>query len=282
MSADVRAVPWLRLTGGLRGDRVGGEFTNKLTGAQLPALEYGTIWQPKIGALAMVREGVNLYGSYGRSFQVGVGAGAYGTQPLDPSKNDGWEGGVRLAPTPWLTTRVGVWGQNASDELRLKYDNSGDSENIGKTRRRGWNVDVTAKAHETTYLWGSVTRQRGILIEPGLLEPELKGNELNHVPHFTVRAGVDVTPARAVSLSLWTDVQTDYYLSPLNAEGKFGDHQLAHVDALFRVHRSMTIGLHVKNIFNGFNEYAWFDGVTTLHSPGDARGFYVTSSWEVF
>jgi hypothetical protein len=50
-----------QLTGGVRGDRVGGEFANKLTGDRLPALDYGTIWQPKFGVLATVREGVNLY-----------------------------------------------------------------------------------------------------------------------------------------------------------------------------------------------------------------------------
>jgi iron complex outermembrane receptor protein len=259
---------------------LGGDFVNGLTGVALPIIDYGTIWQPKVGVLATLREGVNLYANYGRSFQAGVGAAAYGTQRLAHSKNDGWEGGVRLAPAPWLMTRVGVWGQDASDELRLKYDNSGDSENIGKTRRRGWNLDMTARAHRTTYVWGTLTRQRGTLVEPGLTEPHLKGHELNFVPRYTAKAGVDVAPLSALSVSLWTDIQTDYFLTTANAEGKFGDHRLVHVDGLLRVHRSMTLGLHAKNIFNGYHEYAWFDGVTTLHSPGEARAFYATSTWE--
>jgi len=280
MSADVRAVRWLRLTGGVRADRVGGEFVNGLSGARLPVIGYGTIWQPKLGALATMREGVNLYANYGRSFQVGVGAAAFSTQPLGYSTNDGWEGGVRLAPTNWLTTRVGVWGQDASDELRLKFDNSGDSENVGKTRRRGWNIDATAKAHRTTYLWGTVTRQKGTLVEPGATQLALRGNELNHVPRYTAKAGMDVTPARAVSVSLWTDIQSAYHLTTRNAEGTFADRRLVHIDALVRAHRAMTIGLHAKNIFNGYHEYAWFDGATTLHSPGETRAFYVTSTWE--
>jgi iron complex outermembrane receptor protein len=282
MSADVQAARWLRLTGGVRGDRLGGDFVNGLSGANLPIIEYGTIWQPKVGALATLREGVNAYFNYGRSFQVGVGAGAYGMLPLSHSKNNGWEAGVRLAPTQWLTARVGVWGQDASDELRLKYDNSGDSENIGKTRRRGWNLDMTARAHRTTYLWGTITQQRGTLVEPGLLEPQLKGNELNHVPRYTAKAGVDVAPHRALSLSLWTDIQTNYFLTPANAEGKFGEKRLLHLDGLIDVHRTMTLGLHAKNLFNDYYEYVWFDGVTTLHSPGEGRAFYVTSTWELF
>ncbi|NOT44487.1 MAG: TonB-dependent receptor [Acidobacteria bacterium] len=280
MSADVQAVRWLRLTGGVRGDRVGGEFVNGLTGRSLPVIGYGTIWQPKVSALATVREGLNLYANYGRSFQVGVGAAAFSTQPLGYSRNNGWEGGVRLAPTPWLTTRVGVWGQDASDELRLKFDNSGDSENVGKTRRRGWNIDATARAHRTTYLWGTLTRQKATLVEPGATQPQLRGNELNHVPRYTAKLGVDVAPAQAVSVSLWADIQSDYHLTTANAEGKFGDRRLVHVDALLRAHRSMTLGLHAKNIFNGYHEYAWFDGTTTLHSPGETRALYVTSTWE--
>jgi len=279
-SADLRAMNWLRVTAGVRGDRNGGDFVNSLTAARLPVIAYGTIWQPKVGALAVVREGLNLYANYGRSFQVGVGAAAYGTQPLGYSKNDGWEGGVRLAPTPWFTARVGVWGQDASDELRLKFDNSGDSENVGKTRRRGWNVDATAKAHRTTYLWGTLTRQRSTLVEPGATAPQLKGKELNHVPRYTAKGGVDVTPFRPISVSLWTDIQSDYFLTTANAEGKFGDRRLVHVDVLLKAYRSTTIGLHAKNIFNGYHEYAWFDGATTLHSPGEARAFYVTSTWE--
>lgn len=279
-SADLRAARWLRVSGGLRGDRVGGDFLNVMTSARLPVIEYGTIWQPKVGVLAVARDGVNLYANYGRSFQVGVGAAAFSTLVLGHSKNDGWEGGVRLAPASWLTTRVGVWGQDASDELRLKFDNSGDSENVGKTRRRGWNLDVTAKAHRTTYVWGTLTRQRATLVEPGATQPQLRGKELNHVPRYTAKAGVDVSPARRVSVSLWADVQTDYFLTTANAEGKFGDRRLVHVDSLWRVHPSMTLGLHAKNIFNGYHEYAWFDGATTLHSPGEARAFYATSTWE--
>jgi len=280
MSADLRALRWLRVNGGLRADRVGGEFVNRLSGARLPVIGYGTIWQPKVGVLATVREGVNLYGNVGRSFQVGVGAAAFSNQPLGYSKNDGWEGGVRLAPTPWLTTRLGVWGQDASDELRLKFDNSGDSENVGKTSRRGWNIDLTAKAHRTTYLWGTLTRQKATLVEPGATQQQLKGNELNHVPRYTAKMGLDVTPAQALSVSLWTDIQSDYFLTTTNREGKFGDRRLVHLDLMFRANRRTTLGFHGKNIFNGYHEYAWFDGTTSLHSPGELRAFYVTSTWE--
>lgn len=280
LMGDVRPVRWLRVTGGVRADRVGGDFVNALSGAELPIVDYGTIWQPKLGVLATVRDGVHLYGNLGRAFQVGVGAGAYGNAPLDHSKNDGWEVGVRAAPVPWLATRVGVWGQDASDEVRLKFDNSGDSENVGKTRRRGWNVEVTARAHATTYVWATYTRQKGTLVEPGATQPQLKGNELNHVPHYTAKWGVDVTPRRWLSASFWTEAQGDYFLTTANAEGRFGGRALTNVDVFLRVHRAVSLGAHAKNVFDRYHEYVWFDGAQTLHSPGERRAFYVTSTFE--
>jgi iron complex outermembrane receptor protein len=280
VSSDLRAWRWLRVTAGLRADRVGGDFVNQSTGAQLPIIDYGTIWQPKAGLLAMVRDDVAIYGNYGRSFQIGVGAGAYSRLLLDHSRNDGWEAGVRLTPSARFTARIGVWGQDASDELRLKFDNSGDSENVGKTRRRGWNVDVTARPHATTYVWGTITRQKATIVEPGATQPQLRGHELNHVPRFTAKAGVDVVPVRPLAVSAWTDIQTDYYLTPANTEGKFGDRRLVHVDAIVRINRSTRLGVHAKNLFDAFHEYVWFDGSTTLHSPSETRAFYVTSTWE--
>lgn len=277
---DSRLSRWLRVTGGLRGDRVGGSFADVLTATNLPIVDYGTIWQPKGGVIAMIREGFNIYGNVGRSFQVGVGAGAYSRLPLDHSKNDGWEAGVRTAPVSWLAIRLGVWGQDASDELRLKFDNSGDSENVGRTRRRGWNIEATARPHPTTYLWATFTRQKATIEEPGATQPELRGHELNHTPRVTAKAGVDVTPSARVSLSAWLEAQGDYYLTTANTLDRYGDRRLVNLDALFKVHRAVTIGAHLKNVFDAFHEYVWFDGVEVLHSPGERRALYVTSTFE--
>ena len=279
-TADLRPVGWLRVQGGLRVDRVGGDFTNVLTGGQVPVLEYGTIPQPKLGVVATVRDGINVYGNVGRSFQVGVGSAAYGTAPLTYSKNDGWEGGVRLAPVRWLAGRIGVWGQDASDELRLKFDNSGDSENVGQTRRRGWNIEVTTRPHPRVHAWASYTRQRATLVEPGQAAPELRGNELNHVPRFTAKWGVDVTASSRLSAAMWTEAQGDYFLTTQNAEGRYGGRRLANIDVFLKLRRAISVGAHVKNATNAYHEYVWFDGAQTLHSPGERRAFSVTTTVE--
>jgi hypothetical protein len=106
-------------------------------------------------------------------------------------------------------------------------------------------------------VWATVTRQPSTLVEPGATEPQLRGKELNHVPRVTAKGGVDVTPAPRTTVSVWTDVQTDYFLTTANAEGKFGDRRLVHVDAVFRAHPSLTT--------------CWRDAYRGSHSRLDAE-----------
>ena len=276
--ADSYVAQRVRLTGGIRADRVGGNFTDRIASSDLDIVDYGTIWQPKLGATVQVHERAAVYGNYGRSFQVGVGSAAFG-QDVDYSKNDGWEVGVRAEPVRALAIRVGVWGQDATDELRLKFDDSGDSENVGSTRRRGWNVELTTRPHEAVYLWGTYTRQRATLVDPGASQPELRGNELNHLPPFTAKAGIDVTPSDRLTLSLWTEMQGDYHLTTTNTLERFGDRRLTNIDVTWRLRSAFGLGVHLRNAFNGYHESVWFDGATTLHSPGEGRALSLTATW---
>ncbi|MFY9271361.1 MAG: TonB-dependent receptor [Candidatus Manganitrophaceae bacterium] len=276
--ADGKPAGWLRLTGGLRWDRVGGSFTDALTGTDRESHDYGNIWQPKIGIVVTPVSGYNLYGNWGRSFQVGAGAGAFkvsADESLGVSKNDGWETGVKISPAAWLLVRIAYWRQTATDEVRLKFDNSGDSENVGETRRAGWDLEFAVAPHEMIYLWGAYTRQKATLVEPGPTQPLVKGNDLDHVPGFTLKAGVDVTPIDRLTASLWWYMQGDYHLTTANNLEQFGDYALANLDLLYRI-GPVALGAHIKNLFNKYYEYVWFDGTTTLHSPGEARGYYAT------
>lgn len=261
----------LRVHAGIRVDGFDGEFTNKATAATAPMLDYGAIWQPKLGAIYTPGGGVSLYGNFGRSFQIGTGIAAYGSAPLSPSTNDGWEMGVSMEPTSRLTVRAGVWQQNASDEVRLKFDNSGDSENIGETERKGVDIEGTMAIGHGVSVWGTYTTQRAVLVEPGLAQASIKGNRLNHVPDWTTKVGVDWSPRTDLSLSAWTFGQDDYFLTPANATAKFGGYFSTNVDVSYRW-RAATVGLAVQNVFDRYFEYVWFDGAQTLHSPANGRG----------
>jgi iron complex outermembrane receptor protein len=277
VQAEARPVARVRLVAGVRLDRLGGEFTNRLSNQRLDVIPYGTIWQPKVGAVATVAKGTNAYANWGRAFQVGVGAGAYSRQDLGYSKNDGWELGLRGAPSNRIAARVAYWEQHASDEVRLKFDNSGDSENVGETKRDGFDVEVNATPHSRVTAWAVYSRQRARIVEPARGQPELRGRELHHVPGYTAKAGLDVTPIDRLTLSVWWYGQGDYELTNDNALDRFGAQSLWNADARWQVGR-YRLGVQAKNLLNRYYEgTAWFDGAATLHAPGEGRALYLTA-----
>jgi iron complex outermembrane receptor protein len=227
--------------------------------------------------VATVAKGTNAYANWGRSFQAGVGAGAYSTQDLGYSRNDGWEIGLRTAPSQRFAARVAYWEQHASDEVRLKFDNSGDSENVGETKRDGYDLEVNFRPHKKVTAWAVYSHQRARIVEPGRAEPELRGKELNHVPTYTAKAGLDVTPIDRLDVSVWWYGQDDYELTNDNALDRYGAQSLWNASVRFSAGR-YRLGVQAKNLLDRYYDgTVWYDGVATLHSPGEGRAFYLTA-----
>ena len=281
LGAEIRPVSPVRLTAGLRADRYDGEFLNRTSGARTPIIDYGTLWQPKLGASCQFLPQAQLYGSYGRAFQVGSGSSAYSTKPLEASQNDGYEIGLHTTPRKNLTARLALWRQTASDELKTKADGSGDLENIGSTLREGADLEITWRLRPELSLWASYTIQEGIITNPGAnpADAPLRDNEIDHVPDFTYKAGADWDATKALTFSASLLGQGDYHLTTRNNNGRWGDYTLLNLDARYRW-KKVTFGASVKNVFDRYHEYVWFDGAQTLHSPGDGRGFYGTVTIE--
>jgi iron complex outermembrane recepter protein len=279
LAFDTNPQSWLRLQGGIRADRFDGEMLDRVSNRQTPIIRYGTIWQPKFGASVRAHSTTELYASYGRAFQIGSGAGAYSTAPLDYSKNDGYEAGVHFTPRPDLSLRAAVWRQNASDEVRLKADNSGDSENVGETQREGLDLEIGWKAHAWAEIWAAWSVQSAELVNAGPAEPHLRGKELDHVPDQSVKLGVDSKFSQAFSTSIWLYGQDAYFLTRDNTTGRFGGYVTVNADLRYRWKKA-TFGVHVKNVFDEYYEYVWHDGAQTLHSPADGRTFLATVAFE--
>ncbi len=279
--------PWLRITPAWRWDWVGGSYLNRLNGQFAPINDYGTISQPKLSVAVLPIKGVTLYGNYGKSFQIGLGSGAYLIPPrttnLDPSINEGWEIGVKYALGDLFEGRVAAWQQTATGEIKRKLnDPLGDSENVGATRRRGFDLQLSAKPIAGLSLWGALTWQKATITTPDPATPQYKGNEIDHVPHWLWSSGVDFTGLQKVRLSLWANGQSSYWLTAANSAangGKFGSYSLFNAEVAYTVNDRIEAALTGKNLTDTFYEYAWWDGAQTLHSPGD--GLNLTGSVRV-
>ena len=284
----LQARAWLldrvRVVAALRADRLLGDFTDRRSGAEYDVNDYGLILQPKLSVSYTPLAGHTLYGNYGRTFQTGVGIGAYQTQdePLSVSLNDGWEAGYKLAPRDWLSARVAVWQQYASNEVRLRFDDSGESENVGRTRREGFDVELTLQPLTQLTVWGAFSRHVARQTEPGAAFPARKGRQLNHVPDFSAKAGVDYAPLASLRVSTWLYAQGDYHITKENELGQYGAYTLLNVDATYDVTQWARVGVQLKNLLGAtYDTSVWYRDFTApavLHTPGDGRAVYLTTT----
>jgi iron complex outermembrane recepter protein len=280
VQAVIKPVPTLKLVPGWRVDRVGGHFSNLLAQTQADTNDYGTISQPKFSAVWTPTDTLSAYANWGRTFQIGVGAASYKIPPrtsdLQPSINDGAELGVKLAGRI-VDGRIAVWQQTATDEVYRDLNNpSGDSINIGATRRRG--VDLQLRAHPTPGLdaFATLALQKATITEPNPAAPTTLGKEVDHVPRRIFNAGVDWQARADLKLSAWLQGQSDYWLERTNTlTGKYGAYRTLNLGATWSVSPQVQLDAQLLNANGGRREYVWWDGGQTLHSAGDPRSLYV-------
>ncbi|MBB3345660.1 TonB-dependent receptor [Sphingomonas sp. BK069] len=268
---------WLRVTPAWRLDRVGGDYVNRLDGRAYPVNDYGTISQPKLSVAVEPIAGVTAYGNYGRTFQIGAGTGAFIVPPrmrdVAPSINEGYEAGVRLSRGRWLTARAALWQQTASGELRRRLnDPAGEFDNLGATRRRGFDLEASVQPGGGWSAWASWSHQRAVIRVPDPATPSQAGNEIDHVPRDVYTAGLEWAPRGGRWRgSLWGNGQSSYELTPANAQGRYGRYVQLTAEAGYQLTRAVELSIQLRNLANDRHEYVWFDGTQRLHTPADPR-----------
>lgn len=282
VQAVIKPFESLKIIPAYRVDKIQGDFTNQLTGLDYDINDYGLIKQPKISVVYSPWKQASLYANWGRTFQVGTGAAAYKVPPRDtdlaPSINDGWETGIKFAPADWIDGRVAYWQQEASGEVsRRLNDPSGESDNVGETRRWGYDLQINLHPDERTDLWMAYSWQYSKILQPSASYPDSKGREIDHVPHHLYSAGANYQLTPALQLSAWMNGQTNYYLERENTKGTYGGYVLMNIGATYRISPSINVDMQLKNLTNRYYEYVWYDpdgAVASLHSPGDGRALY--------
>jgi iron complex outermembrane receptor protein len=286
VQAVVEPVKSLKLVPGWRVDQISGSFTNHRVPATYAVNDYGRISQPKISAVWSPLDGQSFYANWGRSFQVGVGAAAYKVPPrstdLEASINDGWETGWKfqdLAGLAGLSGRLALWQQTASNEvMRRLNDPSGDSDNIGATRRRGVDLQLRARPSAELQTWLAYGLQKAVIVTPDPSAPGTQGNEVDHVPRRLYSAGLDWQSLPTLRLSTWLQGQGDYELTRTNDHGRWGGYTLLNLGATWQPTPAWEVSAEIRNVTNRTNEYVWWEsnaalaaGGQTLHSPGAPR-----------
>ncbi|MCX7677504.1 MAG: TonB-dependent receptor, partial [Alteraurantiacibacter sp.] len=251
---------------------------NRLNGTSAPVNDYGSIDQPKLSVALLPAKGLTLYGNWGKTFQIGLGSGAYLIPPrarnLAPSINEGWELGAKYRFGEIFEGRIAWWQQKATGEIARKLnDPLGDFENVGATTRRGVDVQASLRPIKGLSIWGGLAWQKATIRIPPPETPQLVGREIDHTPRWLWSVGLDWSPLEAVRLSVSGRGQSSYYLTSANAEGKWGEMSVFDASAFWQLNDAMELGLVVKNLGGAYHEYVWWDGAQSLHSPGNGRNF---------
>lgn len=279
VQAVIKPTKWLKLTPGYRADQVDGDFQNMLSGKASPVNDYGTISQPKIGAVITPFDGYSLYGNWGRTFQVGLGSGTFktvaGQANVSPSINEGWEVGVKLKPVDWAEGRVAYWMQDAGNEFsRNLADNT--LTNIGATRRQGVDIEAKVSPIQPVSVWAAFSLQEAIVKNSAPDTTYRVGNEIVNTPNYLFSAGIDYQVTRDLRSSLWTSGQGNYYADQANRLGEYGEYALLNLELGYQVTKNVDVQFQAKNLADVNREYVWYDNAYTapLFSPGDGRAFY--------
>lgn len=287
--AVLKPVEWLKLVPAFRTDTLEGDFDNRLSGVTAPMYDYGWISQPKFSAVVSLGRGYNLYANWGRTYQVGVTAASYKIPPLTnelkPSINTGWETGLKFAPSNWLNGRIAYWRQTATNEWRRILNSpSGDSENVGETLRKGFDIQFNLQPSDLWSLWLAYAHQDSEILNPGATALNTLGKEIDHVPHHVVSGGVDYQMLPALKVSLELNGQSNYWLERTNSTDKFGDFMKLSLSAQYQVNDSLLLEGQIKNLTDQYSEYVWWDTSQTpaasMHSPADPRSYFVSARFK--
>jgi iron complex outermembrane receptor protein len=287
IQAVIKPTEWLKITPGYRADRIDGNFNNFKPGSvgSSPVNDYGTISQPKIGAVITPLDGYSIYGNWGRTFQVGLGSATFRNPlaaSLAPSINDGWEVGVKFKPIDWAEGRVAYWTQEASNEMSRNLAAS-TSTYLGATKRQGVDIEVKINPTDKVSVWSAYSSQEAKLKSAGTFVQyayEYKvGNQIVNTPDYLFSAGIDYQVTPALRSSLWTTGQGNFYVDQANSRGKFGEYALLNLDLGYQVNKQVDLQFQAKNLTNTQREYLWFDetygaGAQPLFSAGDGIAFY--------
>lgn len=289
VQAEIKPFESLKIVPAYRVDKIQGDFTNEMTGTDYDINDYGLIKQPKLSIVYSPWAVASVYANWGRTFQVGTGAAAYKIPPrttdLEPSINEGWETGVKFTPSDWVDGRIAYWQQEATGEVsRRLNDPSGESDNVGETRRWGYDLQVNMHPNERTDFWMAYAWQYSKILQPSATLPDSKGQEIDHVPHHVYNAGVSYQATPALQLTAWMNGQTNYYLERQNTQGTYGGYVLMNLGAVYKVAESVSVDVQLKNLTNRYYEYVWYDpdgADASLHSPGDGRALYTGITFDL-
>ena len=286
VQAVIQPTEQLKIIPAYRLDRFSGE-SELPGGIKADLQDYGWIRQPKLSVVYSLTPDLNVYANWGRTFQILTGSRepAYltaGQKAFKPSINTRKEVGVRFNPVNGTETRVALWQQDATDEV-ANMPSTGTTVGLGKTRRRGVDLQLTAELDEHWSLWASHSIQEAKVVSAFTASGQsLAGKEVFSTPRHISNLGADYRLNDDWRFGLQARAQGDYYIEELNQQGKYGGYALLDASVNYRLSPTTSLDLQVKNLTDRQYEYVWYDNFfwggadQPMFSPAPGRTAYLS------
>lgn len=288
-------VPAVRVSGGLRLDVMGYDYSNNLSAVdegrhrRPPSMtrSYSHL-SPKLGVTAQVAPGVNTFASYRHAFRVPSEGQLFrqgstsNTVDLEPVKVDNIEVGLRGRPVDGLTFETAAYSMTKTDDIVgfVNEDGTRSSANAGKTSHRGVETGVTARPLSglrlsTAYSY-AVHRYEDWKTSVG---DDLGGNEMEVAPRViaTTSAEYDFDLLRGGTMALeWSRLGT-YWMDPENTS-KYEGHDVLDLRLAVNLLDDVSLLTRISNVtdvlYADRATYNAFRG--DEFSPGAPRSVYVS------
>jgi outer membrane receptor protein involved in Fe transport len=304
--AELSPLPALRVTAGLRHDRIRYDMRNRLaaattaqgtrTYAQVPGatVDFERL-SPKLGATLALSPGASLYASWNHGFRTPsesqlfrAGAGATPDEAqararlaldLKPIKATQFEVGVRGEAAGWTCDAV-VYTLDKRDDLVSQRDlatNAATSVNAGRTRHRGIEVGAGTAFGGAWRIDAALSYARHRYVEWTTATADFSGKEMESAPRVLANTRLTWAPRDGSSVQLeWTRVGS-YWLEAGNspAFGKYPGHDVFNLRASHRVARQVSLFGRIMNLSDKRHaDSASISSNTPVYSPALPRAAY--------
>ena len=304
---EISPVAPLRLTAGLRYDRIGYDMTNKLASAtttagprlygQIPAAEvnYEHV-SPKLGATLALGPHASLYTSYNHGFRApsesqlfraGSAATASDAQAkaelalaLKPIKANQFEIGLRGDAQGW-TYDVVAYELIKRDDLVSQRDlatNVSTSVNAGRTRHRGIELGLGRSIGDRWRLDAALSYARHTYVDWATATADFSGKEIESAPRVIANTRVGWTPRDGSTAQLeWVRIGS-YWLEAGNspAFGKYPGHDVFNLRLSQALTKTVSVFGRILNLTDRrYADSASVSSNTPVYSPALPRAYYV-------
>ena len=226
-----------------------------------------TEWSPKLAIEHYVTDSLNVYASYGHSFnppplsQVYRYSDVVRANPnLNPERSDTFEVGMKKEWGTKTALNLSAFYVKTKDKVKYvtHYDNNGDVdykmyENVDQETRRGIELELRHQLSSKLSVFGNYTWQMGRIKHKDLPNTNASGyEEINYdIPKHIFHAGLEYTNGKWNAL--WDAQYVSRRQSVDDITGQYGSSDsyfISNVAMNYKFSKEATLQLGIQNVFN--------------------------------